>query len=153
MISVSAHIDINRTPAEVWSFLMDPLNDPLWQQNVVANEQRSAGPPGLGTTYRKTVRLYGFHTTLEFEISEFRPPSHCSVVITGGRVGGGGSYNLEAIDGGTRFTYGLRHEMTGLLGLSEPALRLAYPGYLAKDLANLKLAVETAREAVDDRRN
>lgn len=153
MISVSTNIHIDRSPEEVWSFLMDPANDPLWQQNVVLAEQLSPGPVGLGSKFRKTVRWLGVRTVLETEVGEFQPPAHCSVVFTGGPISGSSSYSLEAVDGGTRFTYGLRYEMNGLLWVAEPVLRLGYPSYLARELANLKLAVETAREAVEDRRN
>lgn len=153
MISVSAHIDIERSPEDVWSFLMDPANDPRWERSVVHSERLDDGPIGEGSRVRRTVALGGRRLRIDREIVEFEPARHASFVIVGGPIGGGGSYTVEPVPGGTRLTYGTRHAMSGLLRLAEPALRWAYPRQLARDLATLKLAVESQPAVVEDRRN
>lgn len=153
VISVSASVDIERTPEVVWEFLMDPETAPVWERAVVSSERLDDGPVGVGSRIRKTVRLAGRRLDVDLEIVEYQQARHASVVIVGGPINGGGSYSVEPIPGGTRLTYGLRHEMKGLLRMAEPVLRRAYPGLLARDLASLRMAVETARKEVADRRN
>lgn len=153
MITVSAHVDLDGSPEEVWEFLLDPSNAPIWEHAVVSSERLDDGPIGAGARFRKTVSLVGKRIDVDFEIAEYQPARHCSVVLVAGPIEGGGSYSLEPIPGGTRLTYGLRHAMRGMLKIAEPVLRRAYPKLLARDLASLKLAVETAREEVSDRRN
>ena len=153
MISVSSHIDIERTPEEVWNFLMDPANDPLWERSVERSRRLDEGPIGVGSRVRKTVVLAGARFDLDLEFVEYLAERHASMVIVDGPITGGGSYSVEEIPRGTRLTYGIRHGMSGPFRLAEPALRKAYPKHLAQDLATLKLAVETTRERIDDRRN
>lgn len=153
MISVSAHVDVERTPEELWAFLMDPTNAPRWEQNVVASERLDDGSIGVGARFRKTLSLFGIRYDVDVEIAEYQPDRHCSVVLVAGPISGGGSYSLEPIPGGTRLTYGVRHQMSGVLRLAEPVMRRAYPKLLAKDLATLKLAVETARETAEHPQN
>jgi carbon monoxide dehydrogenase subunit G len=153
VISVSSHIDIERTPEEVWSFLMDPANDPLWERSVMRSRWLDEGPIGVGSRARKTVAIAGARFDVDLEFVEYQAERHASVVIIDGPIEGGRSYSVEEIPGGTRLTYGIRHGMSGPLRLAEPALRRAYRKHLAQDLATLKLAVETTRDRIDDRRN
>lgn len=153
MITVSAHVDIERTPEEFWAFLMNPANAPIWEQAVVSSERLDDGALGVGARFRKKVSLIGARFDVDFEIAEYQPARHCSVVLVAGPIEGGGTYSLGPIPGGTRLTYGLRHELRGMLRIGEPVLRRAYPRLLARDLASLKLVVETAREAAKHPQN
>jgi carbon monoxide dehydrogenase subunit G len=153
VITASAHVDIERSPEEVWAILMDPAKAPLWEKAVVVSERLDDGPLGVGSRFRKTVSLLGRRFDVDFEIVEYRDLRHCSVLLIAGPITGGGSYSVEPVPGGTRLTYGLRHQMKGLLRMVGPVMQRRYPRLLARDLATLKLAVETADEAAVDRRN
>ena len=69
-----ASIRIDRTPDEVFAFVADAVNNPLWRKNVVRTEWLDAGTMGVGRRGRQTARVLGREWTVEAEVVEWSPP-------------------------------------------------------------------------------
>ncbi len=48
------NVVIERPIEEVFAFVTDPNNDPLWQSTSLETEQTSEGPVDVATTFRNT---------------------------------------------------------------------------------------------------
>ena len=85
MLFVKSEIELDRTPQEVWDFLMDPANQGRWQNGVLSVETTHEGPIGLGTIYRETRQLLGRRFDLSFEVTRFDAPLHSAIELRSGR--------------------------------------------------------------------
>lgn len=69
-----ASIHIDRPPGEVFAFVGDAANNPLWRKNVVRTEWLDDGPMRVGRRGRQAARLLGREWTVEAETIEWDPP-------------------------------------------------------------------------------
>jgi Polyketide cyclase / dehydrase and lipid transport len=73
MATGEASIHIDRPPDEVFAFVADAANNPLWRKNVVQTEWLDNGPMRVGRRGRQTARLLGRAWTIEAEVIEWDP--------------------------------------------------------------------------------
>jgi Polyketide cyclase / dehydrase and lipid transport len=66
---------INRPIAEVFEFLAEGTNDPLFSPRVLSIHKEPAGPSGLGTVFVSRVKDAGVKTDRRFELTGFQPPT------------------------------------------------------------------------------
>ncbi len=69
-----ASIHIDRPPDEVFGFVGDAANNPLWRKNVQRTEWLDDGPMRVGRRGRQTARVLGRAWTVEAEVVEWEPP-------------------------------------------------------------------------------
>lgn len=69
-----ASIRISRSPDEVFAFVGDAANNPIWRKNVVRTEWLDDGPMRVGRRGRQTARLLGREWTVDAEVAEWDPP-------------------------------------------------------------------------------
>lgn len=74
---------IARAPAEVFAYLAAFENVPKWNYAIVATEQESPGPIGVGTRFRQT-RSQPIYSQESFMVTVFDPPHRLSI---NGRLG------------------------------------------------------------------
>jgi len=74
MATGEASIHIDRPPDEVFAFVADPANNPLWRKNVIRTEWLDDGPMRVGRRGRQTARVLGRPWTVEAEVIEWDPP-------------------------------------------------------------------------------
>jgi hypothetical protein len=96
-------VTIARTADEVFAFLADFGNIPVWNYAIARTVQTSPGQAGVGATYRQTRAVprrseEGFHVTI------FAPPSRLAVKGQIGPFNATSSYLLQPAAGGTRLT-------------------------------------------------
>ena len=102
----------------------------------------SEGPLGLGTTGCEVRIFLGRRFESEWIMTEYEPPRKGTFKSTSGPVPYIGTYSLEESDGGTRFSYHLETEPSGLLKLFELLTKGIYTRRLRADLAALKRILE-----------
>jgi len=104
MTELRAEIHIERPPAEVFSFLSDPENDPFWQRRMRRCTITTPPPLGVGSRYEQVARFGRRDIVSTIEIVEYV----VGRVIEGTTVKG--SFNVtfrqrvEAEGSGTRVT-------------------------------------------------
>jgi hypothetical protein len=72
--TAEASVHIDRPADEVFAFVSEVANNPLWRKNVVRMEWLDDGPMRVGRRGRQTQRVLGREWTVEAEIVEWDPP-------------------------------------------------------------------------------
>lgn len=110
---------INRPVDEVWKFISDPQNAPVWGRGVSDIVVTSKGTVGLGTTLR--LRMSG--SKMEARIIEYEPPKRLTLEFIAGPVKGSKlSYSVEPVENKTRLTRDLEMRLSGMWRLMQPIL-------------------------------
>ena len=145
--TVEESVVIDRPREDVWDYVVE--HDEWRRPQVVRVRKLTPGPPGSGTRYEDTVQMMGREMRTVNEVLDFEPPS----IISWTQVDKGGpaytvkgSYELEDLDGKTRFTLFGNYEAEGLWRLLVPLIRRqlqndTYPTFLGQ----LKDILEGAR--------
>lgn len=146
MIRFSGSIEIARSPRDVFDFLSDPGNMPLWQSGVVRSTVVSAGPITLGTRFDEIVKVGPWHLRTECAITEFDPPRALGFSAESAPISYRGEFRFEPHEGGTRIVASGRGVMRGLWRLLEPVLAADARRGLGVELERIKSVVEGSRQ-------
>ncbi len=74
MASYRARVTSPRPPAEVFDYMARFSNAAEWDPGVTEAIEVEPGTPGLGSTYRLGVRVFGRTVLLNYRIEDFDPP-------------------------------------------------------------------------------
>ena len=141
-MSVFKHsVMIQRPIEEVFAFLHDPANDPVWQTGLV--ETKLSGPMGVGATLTEVRHFLGKRVELTFEITEYEPPARSSRAIIAGPVPIAAGYTLEPAGGGTNVTMVGETDAYGFFRLTEPVFARMASRELEANAGHLKDLLET----------
>jgi uncharacterized protein YndB with AHSA1/START domain len=119
----SGTILLEQPPEVVWDFLTSETNDVNWRAPWLRSVRKlSEGAFGVGTRYESVYRFFGREEAVVTELTEvvaprrlaWRQVGHGSLAINDG------SYDLEPVDGGTRFTVTGIFASRGLARLFDP---------------------------------
>ena len=140
-------VTIQRPAEEVFVFLADFENIPIWNYAIDDTSKASAGPVGVGTRYRQTRSVPG-RSTEEFEVTVFRPASRLAIHGQIGPFQATISYQLEAAAGATTLVNSVELDPSPaklrlLAPLAAPRIKAA----VAQNLGKLKLVLEDGRPA------
>jgi carbon monoxide dehydrogenase subunit G len=103
---IARTLEIACAPEQLWPFLDEPEKQKLWMKGLLENEQ--AGPRGVGSTFRLTIREGRKAEEYQGEVTAYDPPRHLAVRLGGGAMKGMSmqvDYRLAPLDGGTRLDY------------------------------------------------
>jgi hypothetical protein len=143
MTTIQHTVTIDRPVQEVFDYLMDIRNDPVWSANIVGVGKGAGEPVEVGLDFEETYRFLGVRMPLTFRVTEHAPPRRSAVEITKGAIPGRGSYDLEAHNGGTRLTATAETDAHGFFRLAEPVFaRMARRDFVAS-CAQLKDILES----------
>lgn len=143
--NVQASIMIDRPVTEVFAFVANFENHPLWERNFQQVE-RLPGPDGVGSTYRCVFKVPGRTVSSTLEITEFEPDRRIAFradqPATARPVG---AIGFSAEGARTRVTLEPRPELSGFVKMLQPVMS----GYLRKNtehhLEQLKELLETSQ--------
>ncbi len=71
-------VTIQRPAEEVFAFLADFENIPMWNYAIEETSKASAGPVGVGTRYRQTRSVPG-RSVEDFEVTVFEPARRLAI--------------------------------------------------------------------------
>ena len=142
MTRIEKSVVIDRPVEEVWQYVHDPANDPVWQPSVL--ETRHDGGPAMdvGTRIVEIRRFLGRRFETAWEVSEFDPPRRSAVRSLSGPIPFTGSYALDPVDGRTRFTLRMDTDAHGFFKLAEPVFRRMAEREMDANLGHLKDVLE-----------
>jgi carbon monoxide dehydrogenase subunit G len=119
-VSAYAHtIEIARPPEHVFAFVSDPQLFPSWQPSLVSIRPHVPGPLRPGTAATEVRRFLGRELETTWTCVEHEPHDRSAIESSDGAVPFRGTFELEPVPCGTRFTWTIE-----LLGA---AARLAGP--------------------------
>lgn len=113
MAQATYSLVIQRPVDAVFAFVADGESCPQWRPGVV-DVHRVAGD-GVGTRYAQGVKgPMGRRISADYEITVFEPNQRLEFQTVTGPARPHGRYDFEAVDGGTRLTFSLDAQLTGL---------------------------------------
>jgi carbon monoxide dehydrogenase subunit G len=142
MAQASYAVTINRTIDAVFAFVADGEKCPQWRPGVL-DIKRVSGE-GVGTVFAQGVSgPMGRRIAADYEITVFQPNSRLEFQTITGPARPHGRYDLEAADGGTRLTFSLDAQLTGLRKLLMGSAVQKTMDSEVRTLDNLKRVLET----------
>ena len=113
MPEASYSVTIARPIDEVFAFVLDGEKCPQWRPGVL-DIKRVSGD-GVGTRYAQGVKgPMGRRIAADYEITALDPNRSIEFQTVTGPARPHGRYDFESVDGGTRLTFALDAELTGL---------------------------------------
>ncbi len=133
---------IQRPPAGVAAFVMDPANDRAWIRALSEVRVLTDGPVGPGTRVARSARFLG--RTLEYvnEIVEYEPPHRLAMRSVKAPFPMTVRYSFEPAGAGTRVVVGAGGEPGRFYGLARPLLEVAMRRAIGGDLERLRSVLE-----------
>ena len=141
MAQASYSVTINRPIEAVFAYVADGEKCPEWRPGVV--DIKHVSGDGVGSKYAQGVRgPMGRRVAADYEIVVFNPNTRLEFQTTTGPARPHGRYDLESIDGGTRLTFSLEAELTGLQRLFMNGAVQKTMDSEVRNLDNLKRVLE-----------
>ena len=135
-------VTIERPVEDVFAFLADFENVPTWNYAIEETTKTSAGPVGLGTTYRQT-RAMPRRREEGFEVIDFEPMRRLEIQGEIGPFWTRAGYVLTPVAGGTRLTNEVDLEATSVFPrLVAPLVVSRIKAAVAQNLRKLKQVLE-----------
>jgi len=143
MATLEISIVISRPIEEVFAFVTNPENIPKWSSLSREVKVTSAGPIGVGATYRSVVAFLGRRIEGETEITEYEPNRSFAEKSKSGPFPVENRTTFERVDGGTRVNFTAVAEPGGFFKLAEPLLVGMIKRQFQADFANVKDLLES----------
>jgi uncharacterized protein YndB with AHSA1/START domain len=106
-------VTIQRPAGEVFAFVADGMTAPRWRPGVLDIGHVSGS--GVGAVYRQgTKGPGGRRIAADYEITAWEPDRHLAFRVIAGPVRPTGEYRFEPVGDGTRLTFSLAAELSGL---------------------------------------
>lgn len=145
VITLADSIMISRSPGDVFAFVADLSNIPLWQSEVVTSKVMTPGPTKVGTRFTEDVRMGPTRTTATCEVTEFAPGALMGFKAMSPRMDYMGRMTVEGVTGGTKLTMEGSAQMKGWWRLMQPLMRSEAKSGIRKELEAVKAALEGDR--------
>jgi carbon monoxide dehydrogenase subunit G len=142
VITFETTIHINRPQQEVFDFLSDPANDPLYRSGAEFAEWTSEPPVGVGSKMRSIDRVMGRELEATSEITVWDPPNQYAFKTAGGSFPAEYTLEFESTENGTQVTTRGQIEFQGLFKLFEWVFGNQIEQQAQDDFDNLKLLLE-----------
>jgi len=147
-MEVTASVEIMKPPAEVFSYLADMANNPVWQRGQTWCVWTSSPPLDVGSTYEQEASFLGRTITSAFVVTEFEPGRRIRINSTSGTMpidvtrevaptADGAGAVVSAVVRGT--PAGLLGVMTTMAG---PLMRIVVRNRIRADYRRLKEILE-----------
>jgi uncharacterized protein YndB with AHSA1/START domain len=138
-------VDIRRPPADVFAFVAEPRNMPLWYEAVDGVTQTMEGPNGIGARYDVIRSLPSGHAHNDVEVTEHRPNSLFTLESRAGPTPFRYRYELLPSGSGTLLTLDGRISPAGLPGpvaRVDPLATQLFKRGMKQNLNELKRTIE-----------
>jgi uncharacterized membrane protein len=134
---------INQPVDEVFAFVSDARNNPLWQEGIMEVEPLSAQTTGVGARGRFKRRMFGREIAGTAETTEYEPSRTFAYRGTAGPIAFGLHYTFESLGHRTKLNLVFEYRLQGALGLAGPWLARRFRAQYQSYLGNLKRLLES----------
>jgi uncharacterized membrane protein len=148
MAYVTAAVDINRSPEDVFAYLSDLGRHGEWQEMIQKVEVLTDGPTRVGSQAKDLRKPpFGPAVWATYEITEYDPPRKASFKGIDGPIRAVGTVTVTPAEaGGAHVSLDLDAEPHGILGrLMMPMVRKQMKKQVPADQQRLKERLESAR--------
>ena len=122
MVRIEGEIIIDRPVQEVFDFVADERNEPLYNHRMLHAEQVSTGPIGLGVRFRAEVESMGRTAEMTIENTGYERPRRLASTTRMSTMDIEGVLLFEPVDGKTRMRWRWQVKPRGVLRLISPVI-------------------------------
>lgn len=151
MQTITVSTIIQRPVEEVFAFVTDARNNPLWQASSGLKETHQVpdSPVGVGTRITETWNFMGRTSEDVSEVTTYEPNrSYTRSQVSNTSPIKGGEFTFEPVAEGTRWTSTVNVQAGGLFAIAEPLLASNLRKGFEKNMAEAKALLE--RRAVEN---
>jgi uncharacterized protein YndB with AHSA1/START domain len=143
MLRVEETFSIDRSPQDVFDYVVQVDNLADWQTSKTFAEQITEGPPRLGTRIRERTKVPGRNEWEQIvEFAEFERPRLLGTHIVEGPTPIDGRWTFEPDGNATRVHFEAWGDLHGPQKLLQPLLKLAIARQFRKYHRNLRRNLE-----------
>ena len=142
MIKFEHSLVIDQPLDEVFAFLNNEQNDPIWQAGVLEAKQTSEGAVGVGTTVREVRKFLGRRIESTYEITEYELNKKVSSKATSGPIPFSLTTTFEPAGEGTKLTIKGEAEPGGFFKLAGSVVSRTFENSIKADFDSLKVILE-----------
>ena len=142
MVHIEGEIVINRPLEDVFDFVADERNEPLYNPHMRRVKLISPGPIGLGTRFRVEMTRMGRATEMIIEFTAFERPRRLASSTHSSTMEIEGSLSFDPVPEGTRMGWSWTLEPRGVLKLMSPLVARMGTRQEETIWANLKQLLE-----------
>lgn len=143
MLTVEESIVINRPRREVWEFMIDPDNLPVYSSNVIEYELVSGGKQEVGRICRGAVKVAGRRLELTDEMVEVEKGRSGKFVSEDATIPYTVSFRYEDEGEGTKVTWHQEMEsLKGFFKFADPIVLKLYARDVRSNLEKAKTILE-----------
>lgn len=139
-------VEIARPPEDVYAYLLDVTNDPVWQQGLAEARFTSAGPVDVGTTGVHVARPFGLTVEVGWQLTDVVEGRRLAWTFVSGPFTGHEGYELEPTPTGTRLSHRADLAPSGLLRVLRPLIAGAFVSQSEQNMEALKALLEATDE-------
>jgi hypothetical protein len=121
-VHVQGSIEIERPVQEVFDFVADQRNEPVYNPEMTASEKLTEGAVGVGTRYRAVTEGYGKPITMDIEVTGFERPRSIDTSTHMQQMDIHGGMTFEETPTGTRMSWSWSLYPAGVLRLASPLI-------------------------------
>ena len=143
MVRFNAEVVINRPVEDVFSFVAQGENGPLWNSAVRQMMKTSEGPVGIGTEYWMSRQLPRGPVENTLQVVEYEPNKRYSIQITSAPTPFLYRYELGPQGGGTRLSLSAEGALGGAADLLSPIASIAVKRGVEANFRTLKSLLES----------
>lgn len=143
-VDVQVEATINRSPVVVAAFAGDPTNAPRWYANISSVDWQTPPPVAVGSRMDFVAEFLGRRMAYTYEVVEFEPNQRLVMRTADGPFPMETTYTWESAGtGATRMSLRNRGKPAGFSRLAAPVVERAMRRATTKDLARLKVVLES----------
>lgn len=124
MAHVEGQIFIHRPVEEVFDFVADERNEPRYNPHMCSAEQTSAGPIGIGTTFRVESTSRGRPVAMTITYTDYERPQRLRSLTRLSTMNIQGTLTFDPVPQGTQMRWSWELEPRGILKLMAPVIAL-----------------------------
>jgi uncharacterized membrane protein len=146
MITVQAGGEIARPADEVFDFIANFENNPIWQQGMRSARWTSVPPIHVGSTYEQVARFLGRDVVSSFEVIAYTPGRRITIATRRGSFPITVTRSVEPIDAQhCRVQANIEGDASGFFRLAKPVLQRLVERSIRGDYRRLKTILEARR--------
>jgi hypothetical protein len=122
MTRIEGEIVINRPIEEVFDFVADARNEPLYNPSMLRAEKLTPGPIGVGSRFRDEFKTMGRPAEIAIEIIEYERPRRLTDWIRMSMMDIRGGLTFDPVPAGTRMRWSWELMPRGVFKLVTPVV-------------------------------
>ena len=142
MAHAENRIKIERPVQQVFDFILDGTNNPLWRPAVTDIKALGEKPYGVGSSFKQGLKDPGGRIDGDYKITECQPNRLIRFQVSAGPARPTGEYQFASDGASTIVTFVLDFQPKGLAKLMNSMIQSSMNGEVAT-LANLKSYLES----------